>query len=91
MLAEGPVLATLPKMVAAAPPRHAPAAARRLVLGCALMLVEVEVEVEAACCAQGCAAECDLAVSARRLAVSAAGLAGELESEYDGDRMEASL
>lgn len=87
MLAEGPVLATLPKMVAAAPPRHAPAAARRLVLGCALMLVEVE----AACCAQGCAAECDLAVSARRLAVSAAGLAGELESEYDGDRMEASL
>ena len=79
------MLAEAPRAVA--PARRAPAAAQRLALGCALMLVEVE----AACRAQGCSAGCPVAVSTRSLAVSAAGLASDLEIEYDGAVMEARL
>jgi hypothetical protein len=56
---------------------QAPAVAGKL----ASALAELAIQVEADCQAQGCAADCELARAARRVAVSAAALAHDWATE----------
>ncbi len=57
--------------------RRSPAGARRLAAG----LAELLVVIEGGCAAAGCGADCQLAVTGRRVAVNAALMARELGPE----------